>query len=175
MGRGRIVLCNFHRHSLIQQKLAAAVEEPCQFFRPQLFDFIDAHSGVHGINGLLTAQKPIQLPGVPLVAAGGLQTEHELNAQRQWSKLSAVGDDDILVDEYQIIGDINRTYTVATNSFMSSGGDRYYSFGVGKMLLDESNTIGEQEVLETYIREELKGVVDMKPLTRATSRFVSVE
>ena len=43
-------------------------------------------------------------------------------------KYVAVGDD-ILVDEYQILGDINQTYTVATNSFMASGDDRYYSFG----------------------------------------------
>ncbi|QNI43658.1 putative alkaline phosphatase/5' nucleotidase [Synechococcus sp. A15-28] len=55
---------------------------------------------------------------------------------------------------------LEETFTLATNNYQAGGGDGYQAF---VPLQDKIETvIGEQEILATYIAEELGGVVDIK-------------
>lgn len=79
------------------------------------------------------------------------------------------GTTDTLVDNFTIQGNPGRTFSLATNDFLSTGGDGYASIAAATKL--ETTTIGEQEILETYISSRLGGEVDL-PEPLASPRVV---
>jgi len=64
----------------------------------------------------------------------------------------ADGSVETLVEDYVMVGDPSRTFVVATNQFLLTGGDDYTAFGAG-VLLDETE-IGEKQILEDYIAQQ---------------------
>ena len=67
---------------------------------------------------------------------------------------------DTLVDNFVAQGDLSRTFTLATNSFLTTGGDGYASLAAATQLAETS--IGEQQILEDYIIQQLGGVVSIE-------------
>lgn len=55
--------------------------------------------------------------------------------------------------------DANAVYSIATNDFMAAGGDTYYAFASAKTNYDLG--LPMDEVLMSYIKEELKGTVTL--------------
>ncbi len=55
---------------------------------------------------------------------------------------------------------LQETFTLATNNFQAGGGDGYQAFVPLEPKIE--TVIGEQEILATYIAEELGGIVDIK-------------
>ena len=68
------------------------------------------------------------------------------------------GSTDVLVDNFVAQGDLSRTFVLATNSFLTTGGDGYAAFAAAAELA--ITDIGEQEILEQYITDALGGVVN---------------
>lgn len=84
----------------------------------------------------------------------------------------ADGSMDTLVDNFVAQGDLFRTFVLATNSFLTTGGDGYASLAASTRLAETS--IGEQQILENYIIEELgASVVIADPVE--TSRVVRLD
>jgi 2',3'-cyclic-nucleotide 2'-phosphodiesterase (5'-nucleotidase family) len=54
---------------------------------------------------------------------------------------------------------LNETYVMATNNFLTTGGDGYAALAAATPL--ETTAIGEQEILETYIVNNLGGFVEI--------------
>lgn len=87
---------------------------------------------------------------------------------------------DVLVSEYEAQGDLSRTFVLATNSFLMTGGDGYAAL---RAVNDDpervvfSTEIGEQQILVDYITEALGGLVDLpEPLDAARiSRFEIID
>lgn len=71
----------------------------------------------------------------------------------------ADGTKDVVIDNFVAQGDLARTFVLATNSFLTTGGDGYASFAEGTAL--EETLIGEQAILEQYIQDVLGGVVSI--------------
>lgn len=71
----------------------------------------------------------------------------------------ADGTEDVLVMNSVAQGDLNRTFVMATNSFLLTGGDGYISLTVGTPLGETE--LGEQQILENYIVDALGGEVNM--------------
>jgi 2',3'-cyclic-nucleotide 2'-phosphodiesterase (5'-nucleotidase family) len=81
------------------------------------------------------------------------------------------GSIDVLVDDFVAQGDLTRTFVMATNDFLSTGGDGYAALAAATKLA--TTAIGEQKILEDYIRTALGGTVDLvEPL--AAPRIVRV-
>jgi len=72
----------------------------------------------------------------------------------------ANGTEDTLVSNFEAVGDLGRTFTLATNSFLLTGGDGFSSFTVATVLGETD--IGEQQILEDYIVKELAASVDVE-------------
>ncbi len=70
------------------------------------------------------------------------------------------GATDTLIEDFTAQGDLSRTFVMATNSFLRTGGDGYAGIAAATPLLDET-AIGEQQILEEYIQDVLGGVVDL--------------
>ncbi|MEM7383862.1 MAG: choice-of-anchor I family protein [Verrucomicrobiota bacterium] len=72
--------------------------------------------------------------------------------------------EDIIVDGFVAQGDLSRTFHLATNSFLLTGGDGYQVFAAinddpdRKVVAPDT---GEQEILASYISDALEGVVDL--------------
>ena len=82
------------------------------------------------------------------------------------------GQSDVLVDNFQAQGDLSRTFVMATNSFLTTGGDGYASLAAAKQLA--ITTTGEQQILEEYIQQALGGVVtEIDPPSRPRVRTVA--
>lgn len=95
-------------------------------------------------------------------ALPGIQGEASLTTPSRIRSLvvtRADGTADVLVDNFVAQGDLSRTFVLATNSFLTTGGDGYAAFAAGTELA--VTDIGEQEILERYIQDELGGVVDL--------------
>ena len=76
----------------------------------------------------------------------------------------ANGQTDVLVDNFVAQGDLTRTFVLATNSFLTTGGDGYASLAAGLPLAE--TTDGDQQILEVYIQQVLGGVVNIEdPVT----------
>ena len=74
----------------------------------------------------------------------------------------ADGTEDVLVEGGEVQGDLDRTFTVATNSFLLTGGDGYNSFAAAAEENGaEATELGERQILIDYIQEELGGEVDI--------------
>eukprot|EP00540_Astrosyne_radiata_P022214 CAMPEP_0116838606 /NCGR_PEP_ID=MMETSP0418-20121206/9307_1 /TAXON_ID=1158023 /ORGANISM="Astrosyne radiata, Strain 13vi08-1A" /LENGTH=135 /DNA_ID=CAMNT_0004468629 /DNA_START=19 /DNA_END=426 /DNA_ORIENTATION=+ len=68
--------------------------------------------------------------------------------------------DDIVVEDFALMGDPARTFVLATNEFLLTGGDGYNGVAAGRVLVKTED--GEQKILEDYIMEALGGMVDIK-------------
>ena len=69
---------------------------------------------------------------------------------------------DTLIKDFQTQGDLTRRFTVATNSFLLSGGDGYQAFKSASESRGGLKTgAGEQQILIDYIQKALKGSVDL--------------
>ncbi len=70
---------------------------------------------------------------------------------------------DTLVENFALVGDPDRTFTLATNDFLLTGGDGYAAL---KAAADsrgaEQPDLGERRVLEAYITESLNGLVEIQ-------------
>lgn len=74
----------------------------------------------------------------------------------------ADGTVDILVANYTLMGDPARTFTLATNDFLLTGGDGYTALQAAADLRgSQQPDLGERRVLEVYIDEFLNGTVDI--------------
>lgn len=97
----------------------------------------------------------------------GIQGQVALNTPSRVRSLIITRSDgttDTLVSNYTAQGDLSRTFVMATNSFLTTGGDGYASFTAARPLA--VTAVGEQAILEDYIRTFLGGVVDVpEPLT----------
>lgn len=71
----------------------------------------------------------------------------------------ADGTVDTLVENGVVQGSLSRTFVMATNSFLLTGGDGYVAFSAGTPLAETE--IGEQRILEQHIQGVLGGVVDL--------------
>jgi len=83
----------------------------------------------------------------------------------------ADGSEDAVVENFQLLGDPHRTFVLATNNFLLTGGDGYRAL---KGVNDDPNRpayitdLGEQDILSDYIADALGGSVDMsEPLENA--------
>lgn len=70
----------------------------------------------------------------------------------------ADGTTDVLVAAGVAQGDLSRTFVMATNSFLVTGGDGYTALAAGTPIL--TTTTGEQQILADYIAGPLAGVVN---------------
>jgi 2',3'-cyclic-nucleotide 2'-phosphodiesterase (5'-nucleotidase family) len=70
------------------------------------------------------------------------------------------GTQDTLVSDFTAQGDLTRTFVMATNSFLTTGGDGYASLAASVQLV--TSEIGEQQILAEYIQENLGGTVDLQ-------------
>ena len=69
---------------------------------------------------------------------------------------------DTVVEDGALVGDPDRTFTLATNSFLVTGGDGYTALAAAAEARPSDITeIGEQEVLVAYLDEVLGGTVDI--------------
>jgi 2',3'-cyclic-nucleotide 2'-phosphodiesterase (5'-nucleotidase family) len=69
------------------------------------------------------------------------------------------GTKDTLISNFAAQGDLMRTFVVATNSFMVTGADGYTALNSAAILGETK--IGEQQILEDYIIDELEGAVSL--------------
>jgi 5'-nucleotidase/UDP-sugar diphosphatase len=82
-------------------------------------------------------------------------------------------EDTLLVDRSELVVDVNRTFVLATNSFLASGGDFYASIAEGILLAETG--IGEQQILEDFIRDVAGGDVVIPDPPPRPSRLVIFE
>lgn len=87
----------------------------------------------------------------------------------------ANGEEDVLVQDYTLQGDPGRTFRLATNDFLLTGGDGYQALKAASEARGaERPDLGERQVLIEYIQSELGGNVDLgEPL--AAPRVVLVD
>jgi len=92
----------------------------------------------------------------------GLQAESELETPSRLKTLvitRAGGKRDVLVQNFVAQGNLDRTFTLATNDFLATGGDGYAALaGAARLAVTE---IREQAILEKYILGYLNGVVSL--------------
>lgn len=92
----------------------------------------------------------------------GVQGEESLDTPSRIKSLvveRSTGETDVLVADFEAQGDLSRTFVLATNSFLTTGGDGYAAFTVNEPLAETE--IGEQLILEQYVVDELGGSVDI--------------
>ena len=69
---------------------------------------------------------------------------------------------DTVVEDGTLVGDPDRTFVLATNSFLVTGGDGYVALAAAAEARPSDITeIGEQQVLIEYVQEVLGGAVDL--------------
>ena len=66
---------------------------------------------------------------------------------------------DTVVSNYTAMGDLTRTFVMATNDFLLIGGDAYFSFTEASVVAETQ--LGEQRLIEGYIVDELDSVIDI--------------
>jgi 2',3'-cyclic-nucleotide 2'-phosphodiesterase (5'-nucleotidase family) len=66
---------------------------------------------------------------------------------------------DTLIEDYAAQGDLSRTFIMATNDFLSTGGDGYASLAAANKMV--TSDIGEQQILGEYVQDFLGGIVDL--------------
>lgn len=91
----------------------------------------------------------------------------------------ADGSDDVVVENFRLVGDPSRTFELATNDFLLTGGDGYAALGnldqESSRYLGELSVDGERQVLADYIAGPLAGAVDLSdpPARARLSRYTS--
>ena len=84
------------------------------------------------------------------------------------------GSEDVLIENYEAQGDLTRTFVLATNSFLLTGGDGYQALKAAGERGSVTTEKGEREVLITFINEVLNGEVSyLEPIEEP--RVVIVE
>jgi len=74
----------------------------------------------------------------------------------------ADGTEDALVEDGAVQGDLSRTFTVATNSFLLTGGDGYNALAAAAEEVGAAETeLGERQILIDYIQTGLGGQVSI--------------
>ena len=87
----------------------------------------------------------------------------------------ADGTEDVLVEDFTAMGDLDRTFRLVTNSFLLTGGDGYQSLlSASEVRGFENPEVGERQILIDYIIDELGGEV-MLPIETENPRVVIVE
>ena len=71
------------------------------------------------------------------------------------------GTQEVVVENFAIVGDDSRTFTIAINSFALTGGDGYAAFPAAGERGSVETTIGERQILADYIVDVLGGAVDV--------------
>jgi hypothetical protein len=66
---------------------------------------------------------------------------------------------DTVVSNFTAVGDLSRTFVLATNNFLFSGGDAYFTFAEATLLGELE--LGEHKLFEEYIMDELDEFVDI--------------
>ncbi|KAI2512215.1 hypothetical protein MHU86_2091 [Fragilaria crotonensis] len=93
----------------------------------------------------------------------GLQAQTTVSTPSRVIEMAQVDSDGIVVDTIvssgTLQGDPARTFVLATNNFLTTGGDGYAAFAAATQLA--TTTLGEQQILEDYISSELGGIVDI--------------
>ncbi|RPF83641.1 MAG: DUF839 domain-containing protein [Roseibacillus sp. TMED18] len=90
----------------------------------------------------------------------------------------ADGSDDVVVEEGAFVGDSNRTFGLATNSFLLTGGDGYSAF---RAILDDEGRptfetdLGEQAILEQYIVSQFPDALVDLPEPLANPRVILLD
>lgn len=105
----------------------------------------------------------------------GVEGQMELDTPSRVKTLivtKADGTTDVVIDNFTVQGDLSRTFVVATNSFLTTGGDGYAAFSVANRLGE--TTLGEQRILQDYIMEELGGTVSLEDPPSADTRVVNL-
>lgn len=73
------------------------------------------------------------------------------------------GTRDVVVEDFVAQGDLNRTFVLATNDFLLTGGDGYRALKAASETRGALRTgIGERQILVEYIKRALNGKVDLK-------------
>lgn len=91
----------------------------------------------------------------------------------------ADGTDDVVVENFRLIGDPSRTFDLATNDFLLTGGDGYAALGAidqnSSRFVGEVSGDGERQVLSDYIAGPLEGEVALSdpPAISRLTRFTS--
>ena len=72
------------------------------------------------------------------------------------------GSEDVVISDYEAQGDLSRTFVLATNNFLLTGGDGYQSLSAASEARGSVTTeMGERQVLVDYITEVLDGAVEL--------------
>lgn len=87
----------------------------------------------------------------------GIEAMSELTEISRITNL-AVGDT-IIVEDSVVVGDLDQSFVIATNTYLTTGGDGYIALAEAESLAETD--IGEQQILEDYIQEELGSTVDL--------------
>jgi len=123
--------------------------------------------------------------GMTLVAdlsKPGIEGTTENTFQNQPSRIRSLvvatynGTVDTVVSDFTAMGDLERTFVMATNSFLLTGGDAYFALTDGIQLAETE--IGEQYIFVNYIAEALLSTVeipDPPPDTRVMLESVGDE
>ena len=93
----------------------------------------------------------------------GVQGQEELTSTSRVRRLvirRSDGSTDVLVRNGVAVGDLDRTFVMATNSFLATGGDGYAAFAAAEALAE--TPIGEQQILADYISGPLGGLVNVQ-------------
>lgn len=78
----------------------------------------------------------------------------------------ADGSEDVVIADGEAQGDLSRTFTLVTNSFLVTGGDGYESFAAAAEERGvEDPGIGERQILTDYIIEALGGEISLSDPT----------
>jgi 2',3'-cyclic-nucleotide 2'-phosphodiesterase (5'-nucleotidase family) len=93
----------------------------------------------------------------------GIEGEEEVITPSRVKELTVTkqsnGSVDTLVSDYTLVGSPDRTFVMATNNYLVTGGDGYVSLKAGIKL--GTTDQGEQVILEEYINEVLGGTVSI--------------
>lgn len=91
----------------------------------------------------------------------------------------ADGSDDVVVENFRLVGDPSRTFDLATNDFLLTGGDGYAALGAidpnSGRFIGEVSGDGERQILSDYIAGPLGGEVAISdpPGVSRLTRFTS--
>lgn len=109
-----------------------------------------------------------QLAGMRLVfdpSQEGISDATSLDTPSRVRTLQIVSDGEVVdtvVEDGELQGDPDRTFVLATNSFLVTGGDGYAALAAAAEARPSDITeIGEQQVLVEYLNEALGGTVDI--------------
>ena len=121
----------------------------------------NAYSRVPSADGRFAQIAGLQVTFDP--SQPGLEGQASVSTPSRVIEMSQVDGDgnvvDAIVSGGALQGDPARTFVLATNNFLTTGGDGYAAFAAATQLA--TTTLGEQQILKDYISSELGGSVDI--------------